>query len=141
MKKTLLASVLLGFGTLTVQATAADAELNLYSARHYQTDEALYSNFTKRTGIKVNRIEAKEDELLNRVCELIVDIGKYRLAWVGFAMDDEQKSVKPVAEKGFNGKSYVEMADISWADTERGRGPTGTAIRTGKTVMIVDAAP
>ena len=42
-------------------------ELNLYSARHYQTDEALYSNFTKQTGIKINRIEGKEDELLERI--------------------------------------------------------------------------
>ncbi|MBA3033652.1 MAG: Fe(3+) ABC transporter substrate-binding protein [Gammaproteobacteria bacterium] len=46
---------------------AADKELNLYSARHYQTDEALYANFTKQTGIKINRIEAKEDELLERI--------------------------------------------------------------------------
>lgn len=46
---------------------AADTELNLYSARHYQTDEALYANFTKQTGIKINRIEAKEDELLERI--------------------------------------------------------------------------
>ena len=41
--------------------------LNLYSARHYQTDEALYSNFTKQTGIKINRIEGKEEELLERI--------------------------------------------------------------------------
>jgi hypothetical protein len=46
---------------------AADTELNLYSARHYQTDEALYSNFTAKTGIKINRIEGKEDELLERI--------------------------------------------------------------------------
>ncbi len=43
------------------------AELNLYSARHYQTDEALYANFTKQTGIKINRIEGKEEELLERI--------------------------------------------------------------------------
>ena len=48
-------------------SAAADTELNLYSARHYQTDEALYANFTKQTGIKINRIEAKEDELLERL--------------------------------------------------------------------------
>ncbi len=42
-------------------------ELNLYSARHYQTDEALYAEFTQQTGIKINRIEGKEDELLERV--------------------------------------------------------------------------
>jgi iron(III) transport system substrate-binding protein len=41
--------------------------LNLYSSRHYQTDEALYANFTKQTGIKVNRIEASEDALLERI--------------------------------------------------------------------------
>ncbi len=46
---------------------ALSQELNLYSARHYQTDEALYSNFTKQTGIKINRIEGKEDELLERI--------------------------------------------------------------------------
>ncbi|MBK9217374.1 MAG: extracellular solute-binding protein [Uliginosibacterium sp.] len=48
-------------------AHAADTELNLYSARHYQTDEALYKNFEKTTGIKINRIEAQEDALLERL--------------------------------------------------------------------------
>ncbi len=55
---------------LLVSSTAAIAqtnELNLYSARHYQTDEALYTNFTKQTGIKINRIEAGENELLERI--------------------------------------------------------------------------
>ena len=46
---------------------AEEKELNLYSARHYQTDEALYSTFTRQTGIKINRIEGKEDELLERI--------------------------------------------------------------------------
>jgi iron(III) transport system substrate-binding protein len=41
--------------------------LNLYSSRHYQTDEALYSNFTKQTGIRINRIEAGEDALIERI--------------------------------------------------------------------------
>ena len=50
-----------------VSAFAQDKSLNLYSARHYQTDEALYANFTRQTGIKINRIEAKEDELLERI--------------------------------------------------------------------------
>ncbi len=49
------------------QTTAAEKVLNLYSARHYSTDEALYSNFTKATGIKINRIEAGEDALLQRI--------------------------------------------------------------------------
>ncbi len=41
--------------------------LNLYSARHYQTDEALYANFTKTTGIKINRIEAGDEQLIDRL--------------------------------------------------------------------------
>ncbi|MCK2094737.1 Fe(3+) ABC transporter substrate-binding protein [Thauera aromatica] len=64
IKKAVLASLLSAIGSTTV--VAAD-ELNIYSARHYQTDEQLYGNFTKQTGIKINRIEAKEDELLERV--------------------------------------------------------------------------
>ncbi len=48
-------------------AQADEKILNLYSARHYQTDEALYANFTQQTGIKINRIEGKEDELLERI--------------------------------------------------------------------------
>jgi iron(III) transport system substrate-binding protein len=48
-------------------AFAQDKVLNLYSARHYSTDEALYSNFTKATGIKINRIDGGEDALLTRI--------------------------------------------------------------------------
>lgn len=58
-----LAAALLATGALAAQAQV----LNLYTARHYQTDEALYANFTKETGIKINRIEGKEDELLERI--------------------------------------------------------------------------
>jgi len=48
-------------------ALAQDNVLNVYSARHYQTDEKLYADFTRQTGIRVNRIEGKEDELLERI--------------------------------------------------------------------------
>jgi iron(III) transport system substrate-binding protein len=47
--------------------SAQDKVVNIYSSRHYQTDEALYSGFTKATGIKVNRIEAGEDALIERL--------------------------------------------------------------------------
>jgi iron(III) transport system substrate-binding protein len=48
-------------------AHAQEKVLNLYSARHYQTDEALYANFTKATGIRINRLDGKEDELVERI--------------------------------------------------------------------------
>ncbi|WP_303784721.1 extracellular solute-binding protein [Azovibrio restrictus] len=46
---------------------AAEPVLNLYSARHYQADEALYENFTRKTGIRINRIEGKAQELIERI--------------------------------------------------------------------------
>jgi len=72
-----------------------------------------------------------EKEFLAEVSRMIVDVGGYRLAWIGFAQEDEKKSVRPVAQAGFE-DGYLEKADITWADTQRGRGPTGTAIRTGR---------
>jgi iron(III) transport system substrate-binding protein len=53
--------------SLAPAASAQEQVLNLYSARHYQTDEALYQNFTKQTGIKINRIEAGDDQLIERL--------------------------------------------------------------------------
>lgn len=50
-----------------VMAAPIQKELNLYSARHYQTDEALYSDFTKKTGIKINRIEADDNGIVERL--------------------------------------------------------------------------
>lgn len=63
LKFALVAAALL----MTNAVTAEEKILNLYSARHYQTDEALYNNFTQQTGIRINRIEGKEDELLERI--------------------------------------------------------------------------
>ena len=61
------ASALACLIAVTAPAAAQEKILNLYSSRHYQTDESLYSNFTKQTGIKVNRIEAAEDPLIERL--------------------------------------------------------------------------
>ncbi len=68
MKKTSVTlSTLVACAALLGNAQAEEKILNLYSARHYQTDEALYTGFTQKTGIKINRIEGKEDELIERL--------------------------------------------------------------------------
>lgn len=56
-------ALLASAGTVSAQ----DDVLNIYSARHYQTDEALYSGFTEQTGIQINRIEGKDDALIERL--------------------------------------------------------------------------
>jgi iron(III) transport system substrate-binding protein len=59
--------VLVAGALLPLSAAAQEKVLNIYSSRHYQTDEALYAGFTKQTGIKINRIEAGEDALIERI--------------------------------------------------------------------------
>ena len=67
-KTTLAAALAAICGAAALPAAAAQENiLNLYSSRHYQTDEALYANFTKETGIRINRIEAGEDPLIARL--------------------------------------------------------------------------
>jgi len=72
-----------------------------------------------------------EEEYLHEVCRIAVEICGHAMVWIGLAEDDPEKSVRPVASAGFE-QGYLETLRVTWADTERGRGPTGTAIRTGK---------
>jgi len=62
-----MATAALAFAALAPVASAQEKVLNLYSARHYQTDEALYENFTKATGIRINRVEADDAGILARL--------------------------------------------------------------------------
>ncbi|CAG0944441.1 hypothetical protein ANRL1_01763, partial [Anaerolineae bacterium] len=71
-----------------------------------------------------------EAEFLNQVCKIVVEDCGHAMVWIGFAEQDEGKTVRPVAHAGFE-DGYLETLKITWADTERGRGPTGIAIRTG----------
>ncbi len=69
MKLAALAIALFGTCLAAVPglAQAQEKVLNLYSARHYQTDEALYADFTRQSGIKINRIEAGDEAILERL--------------------------------------------------------------------------
>ena len=80
---------------------------------------------------------ANEENLLHSICQIVVEGGGYRLAWVGIAMQDEKKTVIPVAQAGYE-DGYLENLNITWDDTERGRGPTGTAIRIKKPSIAKD---
>lgn len=64
---TAIAAVAIGTLRNKTEVSAQTGTLNLYSARHYDTDNALYESFTKKTGIKVNLVEAKAEELIERI--------------------------------------------------------------------------
>ena len=80
-----------------------------------------------------------EQSLLQEICRIVCEEAGYRVAWVGYAEHDEAKSVRPVAWTGAEEETLANLG-ITWADTERGRGPSGTAIRTGRTSCIEDYA-
>src|ERR1019366_5890892 len=72
-----------------------------------------------------------EPGLLRQICDLVVNVGGYRMAWVGYAEHDERKAIRVAASSGFEA-GYLDTLNVTWADEERGRGPTGTAIRTAE---------
>lgn len=73
----------------------------------------------------------EERAYLQEVCRIIVQDCGHMMVWIGYAEEDEEKEVRPVAYAGFE-EGYLETLQVTWADSERGRGPTGTAIRTGQ---------
>jgi len=76
-----------------------------------------------------------EDELLQQLCRVLVQVGEYAMAWVGYAVHDPARSVRRVAQAGFS-EGYVESIPLTWADDVHGRGPGGAAIRTGKPLVV-----
>jgi PAS domain S-box-containing protein len=79
-----------------------------------------------------------EQELLRQLCRVLVQVGEYHMAWVGQAMDDAERTVRPVAQAGFS-EGYVESIRVTWADEPSGQGPTGKAIRTARHVVMRSA--
>lgn len=76
----------------------------------------------------------KEQDLLTDICRLAVEVGGYKMAWVGFAGSNTDRTVYPVAQSGDN-TGYLDKVVISWSDTITGNGPTGTAIKTKKVAI------
>ena len=72
-----------------------------------------------------------ESQLPQEICRILVEEGGYRMAWMGFAEHDAEKTLRPVACAGVE-EGYLASVKLTWADTERGQGPGGVAIRTGQ---------
>ncbi|MEE4255023.1 MAG: ATP-binding protein [Desulfuromusa sp.] len=76
-----------------------------------------------------------ELELMEEICRICVEVGGHSMAWVAFGEDNEEKSLRSVAHWGAKG-CFFDDFKASWADTELGRGPAGTSIRTGKITVF-----
>lgn len=80
---------------------------------------------------------ATEMELLNKACRIAVETGGYKLAWAGYAMTDESKSIKPVAQFGFEA-GYLENLKLTYAEDETKCGPSCRALRSGRPYICKD---
>jgi len=78
-----------------------------------------------------------EAQYLSEICRIITEDCGHAMVWIGFAEADPARTVRPVAHAGFDA-GYLETLRITWADTERGQGPTGIAIRTGQPTLCQD---
>jgi signal transduction histidine kinase/CheY-like chemotaxis protein len=90
-------------------------------------------NRALRTILRCNEVlvnASDETELLQDMCRTIVEVGQHPFAWVGYAEHDEMKSIQPVARFGVD-DGFLDKGPLTWADEEQGRGPIGTAIRSG----------
>jgi PAS domain S-box-containing protein/putative nucleotidyltransferase with HDIG domain len=110
------------------------------SARKVQEEALARVNRTLKTLSACNSVvvhATTEQQLLQDMCRTVVEIGGFKAAWIGFAQQDREKSVRPVAWAGAT-ENYVGQLDINWDDTERGRGPVGRCIRTAAPQVIHD---
>jgi len=107
----------LALAGLAPAAMANEAVLNIYSARHYQTDEALYANFTKATGIRINRLDGKEDELVERIrnegkaspADLLITVDAARLE-----VADNLGLFQPVQSKVLEARVPASLRTPTW---------------------------
>ncbi|MCW8305871.1 EAL domain-containing protein [Acidiphilium sp. PA] len=78
-----------------------------------------------------------EAALTQAICDIAVKLGRYSAAWVGMAETDEGRTLRPVAMAG-HGIDRIFDVHISWGDNVHGRGPSGTAVREARAVVIDD---
>lgn len=117
-----------------------DVEFQLEQKVEARTKDLQNVNRALMTISEANRIAIKaEDEmnLLQNVCEVLIKNAGYRMVWVGYKEKNENKDVRVVASAGYD-EGYLDKVNVTWANTERGKGPTGTAIREGKVVAFPD---
>ncbi|HEY3897576.1 MAG TPA: PAS domain S-box protein [Chthoniobacter sp.] len=78
----------------------------------------------------------EREPLFARICEIAVELGKFRMAWIGLA-DDETQMVRPVSHAGA-GEGFFETVKVSLRDEPLGHGPGATSLREGRTVISND---
>jgi putative nucleotidyltransferase with HDIG domain len=77
----------------------------------------------------------EKSELLNKICQAIVEVGGYKMAWVGIAAQDSAKTVRPFAKAG-DEDGFLSRVNVTWSDMGKSHCPTGEAILSREPVVI-----
>jgi len=134
----LTSAMTLAASLAALPALAQEQVLNLYSARHYQTDEALYANFTKTTGIRINRVEADDAGILARLqaegaaspADVILLVDAARL-WRG----EQQGLFQP-----FKSAFIEQRIPAQFRAGDSGQGQQWVGVSTRARVIVYDKA-
>ncbi|GHC30333.1 bifunctional diguanylate cyclase/phosphodiesterase [Aidingimonas halophila] len=120
---------------LRVAASRAGAELTRQEVeRHLRTSHRALTLLGQCNKALIRASD--ESSLLESICHLAVEAGGYRMASVGYARNDEAKSIVPQAWAG-NEQGYYDAIRLSWSEVDPyGQGPAGRCIRSGKTVVL-----
>ena len=129
--------------TLLMSALPLQLEGNIYGAVLAQMD----ITERKKREVELNKLNRilhaltrssetmslsmNETKYMEDVCRIVVEDCGYSMVWIGFALNDKGKTIKPASYSGFD-QGYLDTLNLTWDDTKHGRGPTGTAVRTGK---------
>lgn len=132
----LAAGLTVAFASSRTRVEGAAGELE-QARRQLQKENRAYRALSAANDIVFRARD--EDALLRALCDAVVTVAGYRMAWIGRAGGDATRSVAPVAHAGLEG-GYLESIRVTWADEEHGRGPVGTAIRTGRAATQRDVA-
>jgi PAS domain S-box-containing protein len=78
-----------------------------------------------------------ETQLLCQMCEVAVQVGGYRMAWIGYARDDAARTIEQMAQAGFEG-GCPNVEPLSWGSSGHDACPAGLAIASGETKVVQD---
>jgi diguanylate cyclase (GGDEF)-like protein/PAS domain S-box-containing protein len=124
-------------GQLIVTAAVRDVSERQQSKEALERQKRALAMLSSGNRTLLHSAEGDEIQLLQAMCQVVIEVGGFRMAWVGYKVDDEQKSVRVIAQAGFE-QGYLEHAAISWGENERGQGPVGRAVRTGQMQIAKD---
>jgi PAS domain S-box-containing protein len=131
-----------GYGQEEQEAVEALAVAIVEALQHYRAEKkAASTGRLYRLLSRVNEAIVRsrdQDTLFQRVCQVAVEEGLFRLAWIGMA-DEKTQSVRPVAYYGLE-IEYLKRIRISLTDNAESRGPTGVAVREGRHDVCPDFA-